>query len=61
MITKREYWEKEFGKFEKEYDSAVKENRKEKFMKENKKRIEGLFQLCLDSGFETLNNVLQVK
>ncbi len=55
MISKREYWYREFDKFTKEYDLAVKERRKEKFMKENRERIAGLYQLCLESGCEALN------
>jgi len=57
LISKHEYWEKEFDKLEQDHDLAVKERRVTKWKKENSDRINGLFQLRLEVGFETIQGI----
>jgi len=58
-VSKYEYWKLQFTKLENEYHLAVKERRVKKFLKENHDRINGLFQLRLNVGFETFNQLTQ--
>jgi len=53
IISKYEYWKKEFRKLDQDHDLAVKERRVTQWKKDNSDRISGLFQLKLQIGFET--------
>lgn len=59
IISKYEYWKKEFNKLELDYDLAVKERRVTQWKKNNSDRIGGLFQLKMQIGVETIFGVIE--